>query len=141
MNLPTPNSHLGFPCLSPVLPVRLIFYGPRRLAPVSVMFQASPEGVWRLVSDGSRGNGRRLSSVDPTGSGLRSSASVCLQVGSFRSMLLFIGGGCCSGALVPWGLSTTTSRLSTATMFARLRRGRGDDGGAPSARSRDCSRC
>ena len=27
--LPTPNSHLGFPCLSPAPPVRLIFYGPR----------------------------------------------------------------------------------------------------------------
>jgi hypothetical protein len=44
------------------------------------------------------GFGRRLSSVDPLGSGLRSSASMCLQVGSFRSTLLFIGGGCSSGA-------------------------------------------
>ena len=33
-----------------------------------------------------------------------------------------------------WSLSTTTSRLSTTTSCARLRRGRGDDGGAPSAR-------
>jgi hypothetical protein len=32
--------------------------------------------------------------------------------------------------LVLRGLSTTTSRLSTTTSFARLRRGRGDDGAA-----------
>jgi hypothetical protein len=37
-------------------------------------------------------------------------------------------------------LSTTTSRLSTTTSFARLRRGRGDDGGAPSACFSACSR-
>ena len=39
-----------------------------------------------------------------------------------------------------WSLSTTTSRLSTTTSCARLRRGRGDDGGAPSARFSACSR-
>ena len=38
------------------------------------------------------------------------------QVGSF---LLFIGGDCCSGEVVQWGLSTTF-RLSATTRFARL---------------------
>ena len=42
--------------------------------------------------------------------------------------------------LVLWGLSTTTSRLSTTISCARLRRWRGDDGGAPSARFSACSR-
>jgi hypothetical protein len=81
-----------------------------------------------------------LSSVDLLGSGYCSSIFVCLRVGSFRSTLFFIGGGCCSVALFLWSLSTTTSRLSTTTSFARLRRGRGDNGAAPSARLRACSR-
>ena len=38
------------------------------------------------------------------------------------AILPIAGGGCCSGALVLWGLSTTTSRLSTTTSCARLRR-------------------
>uniref|UniRef100_M8B0Y7 Uncharacterized protein n=1 Tax=Aegilops tauschii TaxID=37682 RepID=M8B0Y7_AEGTA len=46
---------------------------------------------------------------------------VCLRrVGSFRSMLLLICGSSCSIALVLWGLSTTTFRLSTTISFVRL---------------------
>ena len=79
--------------------------------------------------------GRRLSSVDPQGSGLYSCVFLCLQVGSFRSKLLFNGNGCCSGALVLYGLSTTTSRVSTTISFAQFQGGRGDDGDVPSSRS------
>lgn len=67
------------------------------------------------------------------GSDRSSSTFVFLRVGSFRSTVLFIGGGCCSAVLVLRGLSMMTSRLSTTTTFAWLRRERGDDGGAPSA--------
>ena len=59
------------------------------------------------------GSGRCLSSVDPLRSGLRS--CMCLRVESFRSRILFIGGGCCSDALVQWGLSTMSFELSTIT--------------------------
>ena len=65
-----------------------------------------------------------LSLVDLYGSVRHSSTFACILVGFFPSMLLFIGDSCCSGALVPWGLSTTTFRLSTTTSFVRLRRGR-----------------
>ena len=61
-----------------------------------------------------------LSLVDLLKSGHSSSTFVCLQIGSFQSTPLFIGGGCYSDALVLWGLSTTTFRLSTTTSFARL---------------------
>jgi hypothetical protein len=49
-----------------------------------------------------------------------------VQVSLFRSTIVIIGDGCCSSALVLWGLSTTTFRLSTTTSsttisFARLR--------------------
>ena len=84
------------------------------------------------------GFGRSLSLVYLLGSSLFSSLFMCLLVGSLIPKLLFIGGGCCSGALVLWGLSTTTSRLSTTTSGARLRRGRGHDGGAPLARFSAC---
>jgi hypothetical protein len=100
-------------------------------------FWSSPRGMSPADLVGS---GRCLSSVDQLGSSPCSSASVCLQVASFRSTFLFIGGGWCSGALVLCGLSTTTSRLSTTIMFARLQWGRDDDGGAPSALSSACSR-
>ena len=39
------------------------------------------------------------------------STFVCLQFGSFQSTFIFIGGGCCSGVLVLWGLSMETSIL------------------------------
>ena len=68
-----------------------------------------------------------LSLVDLLGSVRRSSLFVCLQVGSFLSTL-FIGGACCSGALVLWGLSMTTFRLSTRTRFTGS-----DEGGAMTA--------
>ena len=71
--------------------------------------------------------------VDLLGSVRRSSLLMCLQVGSFLSTL-FIDGGCCSGVLILWGLSTTTFLLSTTKRFARLQQGRGDDSGAASAR-------
>ena len=66
-----------------------------------------------------------------------SSLFVYVRVSSdwiFLIYVILICGGCCSGALVLRGLSTTTSRLSTTTSCARLRRWRADDGGAPSAR-------
>jgi hypothetical protein len=37
------------------------------------------------------------------------------RVTLFRSTIVIIGNGCCRGALVLWGLSTTTSRLTTTT--------------------------
>lgn len=50
-----------------------------------------------------------------------------------RATLRSIGDGCCSGVLVILSLSTTISRLSTTTKFARLLCGRGHDGDALSA--------
>ena len=47
-----------------------------------------------------------LANINTHRSGLRSSKFVCLQIVSFGSTLLFIGDGFCSGALIPWGLST-----------------------------------
>ena len=89
-------------------------------SPFLTVLLASSEDVCRFVSDGFAGFGRRLSSADPLEYDIRLSTFMCLQVGSFRSMLLFIGGGCCSVALVLWGFSMMTSRLSTTTRFARL---------------------
>jgi hypothetical protein len=40
---------------------------------------------------------------------------VQFHVNLFRSMIVVIGDGCCSGTLVFWGLNMTTSRLSTTT--------------------------
>jgi hypothetical protein len=57
-----------------------------------------------------------------------------------RSTVLIIGDGCCSGTLVLWDLSMTTSRLSTTTSFAWLWWWRGEDGSGPSARASVCSR-
>ena len=107
-----------------------------RLALVPVVCLALSKGVWRCVSDGSR---RIELVVVFAGSARIQSTFVCLLGGSFQSTLLFISGGCCSGALVSWGRSMTTSQPSTTINFARLRRGRGDDGGLPLARFHACS--
>jgi hypothetical protein len=64
--------------------------------------------------------GQCLSTMDLLGSSLRSSTFVCLRVGIFQSTHLFISDGCCFGASVLWGFSTTTFRLSTTTRFVRL---------------------
>jgi hypothetical protein len=53
--------------------------------------------------------GRCLSSLDLRGSGL------------ILYVHVSISDDCCSGALVLWGLSTKTSRLSSITRFVRLR--------------------
>jgi hypothetical protein len=64
---------------------------------------------------------------------------VWFHVSSFWSMVVIFGGGCYSGALVLWGLSTMASRLYTTTRsttydkFFLTRRGWGKDSGAPSA--------
>lgn len=67
----------------------------------------SSEGVWRHVSSGSR---RIMSMVVFGGSGVRSSTSVCLQIGAFPSMFLFISGGCC---VVRWTIGVLARRFST----------------------------
>uniref|UniRef100_M8AWA1 DNA topoisomerase n=1 Tax=Aegilops tauschii TaxID=37682 RepID=M8AWA1_AEGTA len=59
----------------------------------------------------------RFSVSSPRFGGALSIVGVRVEVGSFRTMLLFNDGGCCSHALVLWGLSTTTSRLSTTTSW------------------------
>jgi hypothetical protein len=58
---------------------------------------------------------------------------VWFKVSLFRSMVLNIGDGCCSGALVLWGLSTTTSRLSTTTSSTTTSFPGFGDGGARTA--------
>jgi hypothetical protein len=83
--------------------------------------------------------------MDFTWSGRVFRSLVWFQVSLFRSTVVIIGDGCCSSALVLWGLSTTTSHVSTTISsttisFARLRWWRGEDGGAPSARASVCSR-
>ena len=50
-----------------------------------------------------------LSLVDLLGSRRCSSTFVCLRVESFQPTLFFIGGGCCSGALVLWALARRLS--------------------------------
>ena len=54
--------------------------------------------------------------------GLHSSSFVFPYVRSFQYTSLFISNGCCSGALVLFGLTKTTSRLSTTTSFSGLAR-------------------
>lgn len=101
--------------------------------PVSMVL-ASLEGEWRCVSIESRG----IQSVLVFGGSVWiwfSFVFVWVFTGSIlRSMTFFIGDDCCSGALVLWGLSTTTCRMYTTTRFVWLQWGRGDDGGTPSTR-------
>ena len=70
--------------------------------------------------------------MDLLGSRRSSSTFVWLRFGSFRSTLLFIGGGCCSGVLVLWGLSTTTSDC----LLQQVVPGSGDGGAMTAARLR-----
>ena len=95
-----------------------------RLGLVLVVCLASSEGVCRCVSGGSR----MIHFVVVFGGSARIlSLFVFILVSSgwiLPSKLLFIGDGYCS----------------TTTSCVRLRRGRGDDDGAPSARFSACSR-
>jgi hypothetical protein len=54
--------------------------------------------------------------VDLLGSGRFSYSMVWFHISLFRSTVVIIGDGCYFGALVLWGLNTTTSRLSTTMM-------------------------
>ena len=67
------------------------------------------------------------------GSGPSSCSSVCFQVWLFRSMVLVIGDGCCSDALVLQGLSTTTFHLSTTSSSTLTSFPSFGDGGARTA--------
>ncbi|XBI09700.1 hypothetical protein VPH35_137192 [Triticum aestivum] len=77
-----------------------------RLAPAPTVRLASSEGMRRCVSGES--HGIRLVFVFGGSTWIPSlfvCICVCMQVGSFRSTLLFISGSCCSGALVYMALA------------------------------------
>jgi len=94
--------------------------GSPSLAHISMMPLVLLGACWGWSSANLMGFSWCCSSVDFLGSSISVSFFVCLHIESFWSLLLFIGHGFYSCALVLCGLVTMTSRLSTTKSLAQL---------------------